>query len=96
VVEVLNAIYETDFLGFSSGFRPGCGPHDALDALAVGITRKRVNGARRGHPRLLHQSGSGLAERVSRAPHRGPKGPAAHPEMVERKVTENGEWSDEE
>jgi RNA-directed DNA polymerase len=43
VVEVLGAIYETDFLGFSYGFRTGRGPHDALDALAVGITRKRVN-----------------------------------------------------
>ena len=43
VVEVLNAIYEVDFRGFSYGFRPGRGPHDALDALAVGISRKRVN-----------------------------------------------------
>jgi len=42
VVEVLNAIYETDFLGFSYGFRPGRKPHDALDALAVGIERKKV------------------------------------------------------
>ena len=36
VVQVLNAIYEEDFLGFSYGFRPGRGQHDALDALAVG------------------------------------------------------------
>ncbi len=43
VVEVLNAVYETDFLGFSYGFRPGRGPHDALDALSVGIWRKKVN-----------------------------------------------------
>lgn len=43
VVEVLNAVYETDFLGFSYGFRPGRSPHDAVDALAVGIERKRVN-----------------------------------------------------
>ena len=43
VVEVLNAIYETDFLGFSYGFRPGRSPHDALDALAAGIYRKKVN-----------------------------------------------------
>jgi len=43
VVEVLNAIYEEDFLGFSYGFRPGRSQHDALDALAVGITRTRVN-----------------------------------------------------
>jgi RNA-directed DNA polymerase len=43
VVEVLNAIYETDFLGFSYGFRPGRGQHDALDALAVGIENRAVN-----------------------------------------------------
>jgi len=42
-VRVLNAIYEEDFLGFSYGFRPGRSQHDALDALAVGIERKRVN-----------------------------------------------------
>ena len=42
-LEVLNAIYEEDFLGFSYGFRPGRGQHDALDALAVGITRTKVN-----------------------------------------------------
>ena len=40
---VLNAIYEEDFLGFSYGFRPGRGQHDALDALVVGITGTRVN-----------------------------------------------------
>ena len=43
LVEVLNAIYEEDFLGFSYGFRPGRSQHDALDALAVGITRTKVN-----------------------------------------------------
>ena len=43
VVEVLNAVYEVDFRGFSYGFRPGRKPHDALDALSVGITSKRVN-----------------------------------------------------
>jgi hypothetical protein len=42
-VMVLNAIYEEDFLGLSYGFRPGRGPHDALDALAVGITTRKVN-----------------------------------------------------
>ena len=40
---MLNAIYEEDFLGFSYGFRPGRGQHDALDALAVGITSTKVN-----------------------------------------------------
>jgi group II intron reverse transcriptase/maturase len=40
---VLNSIYEEDFLGFSYGFRPGRGPHDALDALAVAISSRKVN-----------------------------------------------------
>ena len=40
---MLNCIYEEDFLGFSYGFRPGRGQHDALDALIVGITTQRVN-----------------------------------------------------
>ena len=43
VVTVLNAIYEEDFRGFSYGFRPGRGPHMALDALYVAIKRKQVN-----------------------------------------------------
>jgi group II intron reverse transcriptase/maturase len=43
LVEVLNAIYEEDFLGFSYGFRPGRSQHNCLDALAVGITRTKVN-----------------------------------------------------
>lgn len=42
-VEVLNGVYEADFLGLSYGFRPGRRPHDALDALAVGIWRRKVN-----------------------------------------------------
>jgi RNA-directed DNA polymerase len=43
VVTILNEIYEEDFRGFSYGFRPGRSPHQALDALSVGIQRKRVN-----------------------------------------------------
>ena len=43
VVTILNAIYEVDFKGFSYGFRPGRSPHQALDALNVGICRRRVN-----------------------------------------------------
>jgi retron-type reverse transcriptase len=42
VVAALNAIYETDFAGFSYGFRPGHSQHDALDALAVGLHRRKV------------------------------------------------------
>jgi RNA-directed DNA polymerase len=43
VVSILNQIYEEDFRGFSYGFRPGRSQHQALDALSVGITRKKVN-----------------------------------------------------
>jgi group II intron reverse transcriptase/maturase len=43
VVEVLSAIYETDFLGFSYGFRPKRSQHQALDALTTGIMTKKVN-----------------------------------------------------
>ncbi len=43
VVTILNQIYEVDFRGFSYGFRPGRSPHQALDALHVGIERKPVN-----------------------------------------------------
>jgi len=42
-VEVLNAIYETDFLGFSYGFRPGRSQHQALDALYTGLLTRKVN-----------------------------------------------------
>jgi group II intron reverse transcriptase/maturase len=42
-VEVLNAVYETDFLGFSYGFRPRRSQHDALDALSVGIRWRKVS-----------------------------------------------------
>src|SRR3982750_1432539 len=43
VVTLLNQIYEEDFRGFSYGFRPGRSPHQALDALSVALTRRRVN-----------------------------------------------------
>ena len=43
VVEVLNAVYEPEFLGFSYGFRPGRSPHRALDAVSVGLLAKKVN-----------------------------------------------------
>src|ERR1700720_3789744 len=42
-VEVMNAIYETDFLGFSYGFRPGRSQHQALDALYTGLMTRKVN-----------------------------------------------------
>src|SRR5262249_9156980 len=43
VVTILNQIYEEDFKGFSYGFRPGRGPHQALDALFVAIQERKVN-----------------------------------------------------
>lgn len=43
VVAVLNSIYEEDFAGFSYGFRPGRGAHDALDAISAGMQMKKVN-----------------------------------------------------
>ena len=42
VATILSAIYETDFLGFSYGFRPGRGQHDALDAVWNGITGRKI------------------------------------------------------
>jgi RNA-directed DNA polymerase len=42
-VAVLHAIYEEDLLGFSYGFRPGRSPHDALDAVTVGIEKRSIN-----------------------------------------------------
>ena len=59
---------------------------DALDALAAGIDAQEGElGARRGHPRVLHQPGPVVAGEVSRAPDRGQAGPAADPEMAERR-----------
>ena len=43
VVTILNCIYEEDFLGFSYGFRPGRSQHQALDALYVGMMRRKVS-----------------------------------------------------
>jgi retron-type reverse transcriptase len=61
VVTVLNQIYEADFKGFSYGFRPGRSPHQALDALTVGIQRKRVNW-------VLDADIRGFLDRVSYCP----------------------------
>jgi len=79
VTQVLEAIYETDFKGFSYGFRPGRSAHDALDALAVGITWKKVNWVLdidiRHRPRV--------AEEVYRAPDSGPACSATHTEVAQ-------------
>ena len=87
VVEVLNAIYETDFLGFSYGFRPGRSPHHALDALygRDSMTKTGELGARCRHPRLLRYPGPRMAGEVHRAPRCGPARRAADPEMAERR-----------
>ena len=61
VVMVLNQIYEEDFLGFSYGFRPGRSQHQALDALWVGIMRKKVNW-------ILDADIRGFLDRVSYCP----------------------------
>ena len=82
VVEVLNAIYEEDFLGFSYGFRPGRSPHDALDALTVGIERKKVNWVLDADVKDFFTSlDHDWLATVRRAPHCGQEGPAADPEM---------------
>jgi hypothetical protein len=62
VVTILNQIYEVDFKGFSYGFRPGRSPHQALDALTVGIQRKKVNW-------VLDADIRGFLDRASYCPH---------------------------
>ena len=72
LVEVLNAIYEQDFLRFSYGFRPGRSAHDALDALSVAITRKKVNWVLDADIRDFFSAlDQGVAGAVPRAPDRG-------------------------
>ena len=92
LVEVPNAIWEEDFLGFSYGFRPGRGQHDALDALAVGIDQRRVNWILdadiAGFPRvkpegMLRCSQPRLADQIRRAPRRRPAGGPTDPQMAE-------------
>ena len=86
VVEVLNAVYEVDFLGFSYGFRPGRSPHDALDALAVGIERKKVNWVLDADIRDFFSTlDQAWLMKFLRAPDRGQAGPATHPEVAERR-----------
>ena len=93
-VEVLNAIYETDFLGFSYGFRPGRSQHNALDALYTGLLTKKVNWVLDVDIRGFFDALSPrMAGEVRRASDCGPTRRAAHPEMVEcRRV---GGWGDE-
>ena len=81
-VEVLEAIYESDFVGFSYGFRPGRGPHDALDALAVGMTRKKVNWVLDADIRDFFTSLDRLVGEVPRAPYCGHQGAAPDRQVV--------------
>ena len=71
VVTILNEIYEVEFRGFSYGFRPGRDPHQALDALSVGIQRKRVNW-------ILDADIRGFLDRVPYCPRVTEKVVAAH------------------
>ena len=83
-VEVLNAIYETDFLGFSYGFRPGRSPHQALDALYAGLlTTEGELGARCRHPWVFRGHRPRVAGEVRRAPDCGPARRATDPEMAQ-------------
>jgi hypothetical protein len=84
VVEVLNAIEEADFLGFSYGFSTGTRPARCVGR-AGGWDRTQAGGlgVRRGFPRLLHQPRSFVAGDVSRAPDRGYASPAPDPEMAQ-------------
>jgi len=74
VVTILNQIYEVDFKGFSYGFRPGRGPHQALDALSVGIHGKRVKW-------VLDADIRGFLDRVPYCPRVTEKVAAAHPPL---------------
>ena len=84
VVTILNQIYEVDFKGFSYGFRPGRSPHQALDALTVGIQRKKVNWVLDADIRgLLRQLEPRMDDEVHRAPGGRSKDTSPDPEMAE-------------
>ena len=72
VVElILTPIYEAEFLGFGHGFRPGRSAHDALDVLAYGITKRKVNWVVDADIRaFFDRTDPGLAGTVSGTPHR--------------------------
>jgi hypothetical protein len=92
VGEVLNAIYETDFLGFSYGFRPGRSQHQALDALAVGIRRGKVNWMLDADIRgFFRRHRPQMDGEVCRAPNSRQTDSATHPEMAESRSDGGGE-----
>ena len=84
VVTILNQIYEVDFRGFSYGFRPGRSPHQALDALTVGIQRKRVNWVLDADIRgFFRQYEPRMDDEVCRAPRGRSPDTTPDPEMAE-------------
>ena len=95
VVTILNEIYEVDFWGFSYGFRPERSPHQALDALYVGIERKRVNW-------ILDADIQGFFDRMSHewtmefVQHRIADGPILRliQKWLKAGVSEQGQWSE--
>ena len=95
VATILNAIYEVDFRGFNYGFRPGRNPHQALDALSVGILRKKVNW-------ILDADIQGFFDRMSHewtmqfVQHRvaDKRIPRLIQKWLKAGVSEDGEWSE--
>jgi RNA-directed DNA polymerase len=87
-VEVLNAVYEADFIGFSYGFRPGCSQHKALDALSAALITKKVSWVLDADIRNYFGSISHewLVKFIEHPNCRQARR-AAHPEVVERRRT---------
>ena len=97
VVTILDEIYENDFLGFSYGFRPGRSPHQALDALTVGITRKRVNWVLEFDIRgFFDQIGHEWTMQFLRHRVRDPRILRLIWKWLQAGVSEDGEWSKSE
>jgi hypothetical protein len=90
--EVLNAVFEAEFLGLSYGSRPGRGPHDALDAVTVGIEKRNINGVLDADIRGFFDTASPrLAGGIRRASDRGAARRASHPQVAERRRA--GGWA---
>ena len=81
---ILVPIYESEFLGFNYGFRPGRGAHNALDALTVGIERCKINWVLDADVRILRHCEPGLARSVSGTSYRGQACDSSHIQVVER------------
>ena len=92
---ILVPIYESEFLGFNYGFRPGRGAHNALDALTVGIERRKINWVLdAGRACILRQREPGLARSVSGIPYRGQACDSSHIQVVERWCHGRDRWTD--